>query len=74
MRELLFNMVTAAHQTIPDDREHRSKSAGLPVPSTGPPPYHLGKCMSWDFNGPVVKRRELEFFGWQPLKKAAKPE
>ena len=74
LRELLFNMATAAYQTIPGYREHQSKLAGLPAPSAGQPPYHLGKCMSWDFNGPVVKRHEPEFFGWQPLKKAAKSE
>lgn len=69
LRELLFNMATAAFQTIPSYREYQRKLAGQSIPSTGQPPYHLGKCMSWDFNGPVVERHRPEFFGWQPLKK-----
>lgn len=66
LRELLFNMATAAYQTI----------AGYPVvvdgrhtAATTSPPFHLGKCMSWDFNGAVVERYQPAFFGWQPLKK-----
>lgn len=73
LRELLFNMATAAYQTIPGYREHQMKLSGRPTVSTGLPPFHLGKCMSWDFNGPVVERHQPQFFGWQPLKTAAKP-
>lgn len=73
LRELLFNLATAAYQVIPGYREHQRMQAGQPTLFTGQPPFHLGKCMSWDFNGPVVERYQPEFFGWQPLKKAVKP-
>lgn len=57
LRELLFNMATAAFQTmvqsvVPIDPEH--------------PPPHLGKCVTWDFNGPVVARRYPRFYRLQP--------
>lgn len=74
LRELLFNMATAAYQTIPTYRAHQRKLSGISVPATGQPPYHLGKCMSWDFNGPVVQRNHPEFFGWQPLTKVTSPK
>lgn len=73
LRELLFNMATAAYQTIPSYRAQQRKLAGLPTRPDGQPPYHLGKCMSWDFNGPVVQRHYPQFVGWQPLKRVAKP-
>lgn len=66
LRELLFNMATAAVQTVPSYREHLRRLAGQPTPSTGQPPFHLGTCMSWDFNGPVVERYFPEYFGRQP--------
>lgn len=73
LRELLFNMATAAYQTIPGYREHQRELSGRPTVSTCLPPFHLGKCMAWDFNGPVVERHQPQFFGWQPLKTPAKP-
>lgn len=73
LRELLFDMATVAYQTI-SGISRTSEQAGRPASSIlRTAAYHLGKWMSWDFNGPVVKRHEPEFFGWQPLKKAAKP-
>lgn len=76
LRELLFNMATAAYQTIPVYRAHMRKQAGLPEvlpsdPATGTarPPYHVGKCIAWDFNGEVVQRNYPQFAGWQPLKR-----
>ena len=73
LRELLFNMATAAYQTIPSYRERLRRQAGLPAPQTEAPPYHLGKCLAWDFDGPVVKRHHPEWAAWQPLKRQAKP-
>ncbi len=61
LRELLFNLATAAFQT-------RSASFGLP--DDGSPPIHLGKCLTWDFNSPVVERIYPMFFRWQPPAKA----
>lgn len=56
LRELLVNMATAAFQTM-----HSV--------ATGPsdqPPLHLGQCVTWDFNAPLVERRYPMFFRWQP--------
>lgn len=64
-RELLFNMATAAYQTIPLYRLYLRKLAGLPEPKSKRPPPHLGTCLAWDFDGPVVKRNRPEFFGWR---------
>ncbi len=69
LRELLFNMATAAFQTIPPHQRRVRKQAGQPDPHPDKPPYHLGKCMSWDFDGPVVARHVPEFAGWKPLKR-----
>lgn len=74
LRELLYNMATAAYQTIPSYRKHQRQVAGEPLlEDSDQPPYHLGKCMAWDFNSPVVKRYEPKFFGWQPLTRAEPP-
>lgn len=69
LRELLFNMATAAYQTIPAYRHRLRKEAGLPEPESDEPPYHVGKCIAWDVDGPVVARHYPRFAGWQPLKR-----
>ena len=35
----------------------------------GRPPAHLGQCVSWDFDGPVVEKVYPMFFRWraQPM-------
>lgn len=74
LRELLFNMATVAYQTIPNYREHLRRQAGEPaLDHGGKPPHHLGKCIGWDFDGPVVKRHFPEFAGWQPLRRLDGP-
>ena len=69
LRELLFNVATAAFQTIPVHRNNSERGKGelerKPVNLHKPPP-HFGKCMSWDFNGPVMQRVAPEFYGWKP--------
>ena len=72
LRELLFNMATAAYQTIPAYRHRLRRQAGLPEAESTEPPYHLGKCLAWDFDGPVVQRHDPQFAGWQPLKRMAR--
>ncbi|MGJ7511195.1 DUF2889 domain-containing protein [Variovorax sp. GT1P44] len=67
LRELMFNMATAAFQTIPTHHELLRGQADEPVADAARPPYHLGKCMSWDFNGPLVKAHFPQYQGWQPL-------
>ena len=57
LRELLFNLATAAFQT---------RSASFALPPDGRPPMHLGQCLAWDFNGPVVEKVYPMFFRWQP--------
>jgi hypothetical protein len=69
LRELLFNMATAAYQTIPHYRNHLRREAGLPEPQITRPPPHLGQCLAWDFDGPVVKRHRPQFAGWRPQEK-----
>jgi len=69
LRELLFNMATAAYQTIPHYRHHLRRQAGLPEPVLKRPPPHLGQCLAWDFDGPVVKRHRPQFAGWRPQEK-----
>ncbi len=55
LRELLYTMATAAIQTIP---------ASFAVPS-GRPPMHLGKCLTWRFDGEAIKIHHPEFVNWQ---------
>ena len=63
LRELLYNMATAAFQTL---------AGSFSSPDHKLPPLHLGKCMTWDFNGPAVQRRFPMFFGKTPPPKAPK--
>ena len=71
LREMLFNMATAAYQTIPSYQMRLRRQAGQPQGDGDTPPYHLGKCIAWDFDGPVVQRHYPRFAGWQPLKRKA---
>ena len=74
LRELLFNMATAAYQTIPGYAARLRRQAGKPDPESTEPPYHLGKCISWAFDGPVIARHYPRFAGWVPLKRMPRPE
>ena len=56
LRELLNNLATAAFQSIP--------GALFDPDETKPPPF-LGKCKSWDFDGPVVMRVYPQFYKWK---------
>jgi hypothetical protein len=71
LRELLFNLATAAFQTIPHARECAAASPAVRATKPTEPPFYMGKCMTWDFNGPVVARVAPQFIGW---KKAARVE
>lgn len=74
LRELLYNMATAAYQTIPVYQAHRDNRKSISVGADGQPPRHLGKCLAWDFNGPVVLRHYPAFAGWQPVAKVKEPK
>lgn len=72
LRELLFNLATAAFQTIPHAQEVRRREAGLPRFESDQPPFYMGRCMTWDFNGPVVARVAPQFVGWvKPVRKSS---
>lgn len=59
LRELLFNMATAAFQSVP---------GGLSGNDESQPPHHLGTCKAWDFNGATVLKFYPKFYGWTPEK------
>lgn len=68
MRELLFNMATAAYQTVYPYRERERKLRGEKPSEFREPPYHLGRCIGWDFSGPLVLRYFPQFAGRDPKK------
>ncbi|HEX2544867.1 MAG TPA: DUF2889 domain-containing protein [Ramlibacter sp.] len=61
LRELVFNAATAAFQMIP---YHRAMERGQRDDSTpdGTPPFYMGQCMTWSFEGPVVMRYAPQFY------------
>ncbi len=69
LRELLFNMATAAFQTVPSYQGHLRRQAGLAEPESATPPPYVGKCIAWDVDDPVVQRHHPKFAGWQPLRR-----
>ncbi|WP_298211234.1 DUF2889 domain-containing protein [Acidovorax sp.] len=52
LRELLFNLATAAFQSVP---------AVFAAANPDEPPRHLGQCTGWDFNGNGVKEYFPQF-------------
>lgn len=68
LRELMFNMATAAFQAIPSYREFLARQAGQTLAEPSRPPFQLGGCMSWDSNGPLTKKHFPQFIGWQPVR------
>jgi hypothetical protein len=71
LRELVFNAATAAFQMIPHYRAteggQRDDRADL---KSGTPPFYMGQCMTWSFEGPVVQRIAPMFYRG-PAKKTA---
>ncbi len=62
LREMLFNMATAAFQTLPSGQWHRREVRGLPHPAITQAPFHLGQCMTWAHDSPTVARAYPMFF------------
>ena len=62
LREMLFNMATAAYQTLPSGQWQRLELAGMPQPTVTKPPFHLGQCHSWAYDSPTVQRAYPMFF------------
>jgi hypothetical protein len=69
LREILYNMGTAAYQTIPSGQARLRRQAGVPETPAVVPPRHVGGCMAWDVDGPVVARHLPQFAGWAPLRR-----
>ena len=71
LRELVFNAATAAFQMIPHYRAteggQRDDRSDL---KSGKPPFYMGQCMTWSFEGPVVQRIAPMFYRG-PAKKTA---
>lgn len=68
LRELMFGAATAAFQTMGSYRDHLRVQRGEPQRPMTTPAFFMGKCMSWDFNGPVIARVAPQFIGWQSHK------
>jgi hypothetical protein len=66
LRELLFNLATAAYQAVFPYRDRQRQQAGVAPAQNDTPPYHLGRCIAWDFDGPVVARIYPQFAGYKP--------
>jgi hypothetical protein len=64
IRELLFNLATAAFQTIPHHQEMQRLARGESWHSGSTPPFFVNKCMTWNTQGPVVARLMPQFVGW----------
>jgi hypothetical protein len=63
LRELLFNMATAAFQSV---------TGTFATQNADKPPPHLGRCMTWGFNSPLVERLHPMFFQWPEKAKSLK--
>lgn len=69
LRELLQNMATAAFQSIPSALAYRRGDGSKPdAPGEGPP-FQLGRCITWDVDGPAVARHYPDYAGWEPLRR-----
>ena len=62
LRELVFNAATAAYQMIPHYRATEGGRKDDAASAGDKPPFYMGKCMSWAFDGPVVKRLAPQFY------------
>ncbi|HVE52455.1 MAG TPA: DUF2889 domain-containing protein [Ramlibacter sp.] len=62
LRELVFNAATAAFQMIPHYRATHGGTKVDPPAAGGKPPFYMGQCMTWRFDGPVVQRLAPQFY------------
>ncbi|TWO70272.1 DUF2889 domain-containing protein [Caenimonas sedimenti] len=62
LRELIFNAATAAFQMIPGYKARKERVPGAPRPIPEKPPFFMGQCMAWAFDGPVVQRVAPHFY------------
>ena len=66
LREMLFNMATAAFQTLPSGQWHRRELRGQAQPQITEQPFHLGHCMTWALDSPTVARAYPMFYKPKP--------
>ncbi|MBC5786347.1 DUF2889 domain-containing protein [Ramlibacter sp. USB13] len=63
LRELVFNAATAAFQMIPHYRATEGgRKDDTAATQGGKPPFYMGQCMTWSFEGPVVQRLAPQFY------------
>jgi hypothetical protein len=62
LRELVFNAATAAFQMIPHYREVERGGERAHAADSDKPPFYMGKCWAWRFDGPVVQQHAPRFF------------
>lgn len=62
LRELVFNAATAAFQMIPHYRATHGGKKDDTETMGDKPPFYMGKCMTWAFDGAVVQRLAPQFY------------
>lgn len=61
LREMLFNMATAAYQTLPSGQWQRREQRGQAHPAVREP-FFLNQCHTWAYNSPTVQRSYPMFY------------
>ena len=56
LREMLFNMATAAYQTLPSGQWQRRELRGEPHPAVRDSVFFLNQCHTWAYDSPTVQR------------------
>lgn len=62
LREMLFNMATAAFQTLPSGQWQRRERRGEPHPAQNEAPFFLNQCHTWAVDSPTVARAYPMFY------------
>ena len=62
LREMLFNMATAAFQTLPSGQWLRRETRGQPHPPETEPVFFLNQCHTWAYDSPTVARAYPLFY------------
>ena len=69
LREMLFNMATAAFQTLPSGQWHRREQQGQAHPAVRDSAFFINQCHTWAYHSPTVQRSYPMFY--KPLEKKA---
>ena len=65
LRELLSAMATVAFQTVGSYRSYQRRQKGEPMSASATPSHAMGKCLAWDFDGPLIARIAPQFRGYK---------